>query len=146
MRRVWVALFLAVAVVAGCGSSTATSGAPGASGGGGNGGGGNATATVIMNGQTYNLSVGTCTDVGVLGTQVAVGDYDLPRADAGPGDYLLLRVQGDTPSTVAGRAGGVPWALATGKQSASIRADKTGTFSGTDFISGSHVEGTFACN
>ncbi|MGD0248901.1 MAG: hypothetical protein ABSB75_07605 [Candidatus Limnocylindrales bacterium] len=139
MRRIWVTLLLALAVV-GCGSSTATSGAAGGNGGGG----GNPTATVIMSGQTYHLSGGTCTDVGVLGTEVAVGDYH--NGEAGSGDYLDMMVKGNTVSTVAGRAGGVPWALATGKQSGSIGADMTGTFSGTDFASGTHVEGTFACH
>jgi hypothetical protein len=140
MRRICVTLFLALAVV-GCGSSTATSGAPG---GGGGGGGGNATATVTMNGQTYHLSGGTCTDVGALGTEVSVGDYH--NGEAGTGDFLEMFVKGNTVSTVSGRAGGVPWALATGKQSGSIGADKTGTFSGTDFASGTPVSGTFACN
>jgi hypothetical protein len=147
MRRIGVTLLLALAVV-GCGSSNVTSGAPSVGGpGGGGGGGGNATATVTMNGQTYHLSGGTCTDVGsVLGTQVAVGDYDVASAEAGPGDFLLMIVKGATVSAVSGRAGGVPWALATGKQSGSIGADGTGTFSGTDFVTGTHVEGSFACN
>ena len=147
MRKKCLTLFVAVAVVAGCGSSNATGGAPGGGGGSSqaHSGGGSATATVTMNGTTYNLSGGTCTDVGtVLGTEVSVGDF--ANGEAGTGDYLDMIVKGSTVSTVGGRAGGVPWALATGKQSGSIGADMTGTFSGTDFVSGAHVEGTFACN
>ena len=119
-------------------------------GGGGNathagGGGGNATAVVNFGGHTYNLSGGTCIDIGkVLGTEVSVGDYH--NGEAGPGDYLEMFVKGNTVTTVAGRAGGIPWALATGKQSGSIGADMKGTFSGTDSVSGGPVSGTFACN
>ena len=165
MRRICLALILAGLVVAGCGSSNATSGAPAggggatqAPGGGGAtqvpggggatqvpGGHGTATATVTFNGQTYNLSGGTCTDIGaVLGTEVAVGDYT--NGVAGSGDYLDMFVKGNTVSTVGGRAGGVPWALATGKQSGSIGSDMKGSFSGTDFVSGGPVSGTFSCN
>lgn len=146
MHRISLTLLLAVAAVAGCAGSIATAGAPG---GGGNTsqapGRGNATATVTLSGHIYNLSGGTCTDIGtVLGTEVAVGDYS--NGMAGSGDYLDMFVKGNTVSTVAGRAGGVPWALATGKQSGSIGADMKGTFSGTDFVSGAQVDGTFACN
>jgi hypothetical protein len=149
MRRICLTLILAGAVAAACGSSNATSGAP--AGGGGatpaptGHATGTATATVTFNGQTYNLFGGTCTDIGtVLGTEVAVGDF--ANGVAGSGDYLDLFVKGNTVSTVGGRAGGVPWALATGKQSGSIGSDMKGTFSGTDFASGGPVSGTFSCN
>jgi hypothetical protein len=156
MRRICLALILAGLVVAGCGSSNAASGAPAggggatqAPGGGGAtqapGGHGTATATVTFNGHTYNLSGGTCTDIGtVLGTEVAVGDYT--NGVAGSGDYLDIFVKGNTASAVSGRAGGVPWALATGKQSGSIGSDMKGSFSGTDFVSGGPVSGTFSCS
>jgi hypothetical protein len=39
----------------------------------------------------------------------------------------------------------VYWTLGN-DQAGSIGSGMTGTFSGTDTISGSHVEGTFACN
>jgi hypothetical protein len=148
MRKIYLTLILAGVVVAGCGSSNATSGAP--AGGGGatqapaGHATGNATATVTFNGKTYSLSGGTCTDIGVLGTEVAVGDYTV--GVAGSGDYLDMFVKGNTVSTVGGRAGGVPWALATGKQSGSIGSDMKGTFSGTDFVTGGPVSGTFSCN
>jgi hypothetical protein len=146
MRRFWVTFLLAAAVV-GCGSSTSTSETPANNGGATQapGGHGNATATVVIDGKTYDLSGGTCTDIGaVLGTQVAVGDY--ANGEAGTGDYLVMFVKGDTVSTVGGRAGGIPWTLATGKQSGSIGADMKGTFSGTNSVSGKQVSGTFACN
>lgn len=146
MRRFWVTFLLAAAVV-GCGSSTSTSGTPANNGNATQapGGHGNATATVVFDGNTYNLTGGTCTDIGqVLGTQVAVGDY--ANGEGGSGDYLLMFVKGDTASTVGGRAGGIPWTLATGKQSGSIGADMKGTFSGTDVASQKQVSGTFACN
>jgi hypothetical protein len=149
MHRICLALILAGAIVAGCGSSNATSGAPAGGGGATQAPAGHATgtvtATVTFNGHTYNLSGGTCTDIGaVLGTEVAVGDFQ--SGAAGSGDYLDLFVKGNTVSTVGGRAGGVPWALATGKQSGSIGSDMKGTFSGTDFVTGGPVSGTFSCN
>ena len=151
MKRVCLTLIFAVAIVAGCGSSTSSAGAPAGGGGGGEqatqgaGGGGNATATVTFKNSTYNLSGGKCTDIGqVLGTEVSVGDYH--NGQAGPGDYLEMFVKGNTVSTVAGRAGGISWALATGKSFGSIDADMKGTFHGTDFASGDQVSGTFSCN
>jgi hypothetical protein len=152
MKRACLTMIFAVAIVAGCGGSTSSAGAPAGGGGGGGGGnatqaagGGNATATVTFKGNIYNLSGGKCTDIGqVLGTEVSVGDYH--NGEAGSGDYLEMFVKGNTVSTVAGRAGGIPWALATGKASGSIGADMKGTFSGTDFVSGEQVSGTFACN
>jgi hypothetical protein len=146
MNRVCLILIFAVAIVAGCGSSTSSAGAPtGGDGGSGDGGGGKVTATVTFKLNTYNLSGGKCTDVGaVLGTEVSVGDYH--DGVAGPGDYLELFVKANSVSVAQGRAGGIPWTLATGRQSGSIDADMKGTFSGMDTISGSQVSGTFACN
>ena len=160
MRRILLTLAVVAAVVvtAGCGASNTNLGGDGGDGGrgglGGNGGdggagglgagAGKATAKVTFDSKTYSLSGGTCTDIGsVLGTEVTAGNYS--NGEAGPGDYLEMMVKGDTVSVVQGRAGGVPWALATGKQRGSISGGN-GTFSGTDFASGKEVSGTFACN
>ena len=152
MRKICTALALVVslAAAAGCTQSTTVLGTANNGGNGGNGGinigaPGKATATVVYDSHSYSLTGGTCIDVGtILGTQITVGDY--ANGEAGTGDYLSMIVKGDTVSTVGGRAGGIPWALATGKQHGSISAGGTGTFDGTDFASGKEVSGTFACS
>jgi hypothetical protein len=141
MRRICLTLFLAAAVVAGCGSSNATSGVP--SGGGGGGGGGNVHASVTFKGQTYNISGGMCTQAGPLGWEVRVGAYEETTTNV---DYLIVIVSSQSLSSAAGRAGGVYWVLAAGKQTGTIGADLSGSFSGTDTISGKQVSGTFACS
>jgi len=154
MRRIWMAMVIAVAVAAGCSEAASTAATPGGGGGGGGaatkapggggGGGGNATATIKINGTSTTIKGGTCTDIGALGTEVAVGDFT--AGQAGKGDFFDMFVKGNAVTTVQGRAGGVYFVLAAGKESGSIGADMTGSFSGTDTITGNQVEGTFACN
>ena len=141
MRRICLTLVFAAAAAAGCGSSSAPQ-APSGNATQASGGGGNATATVTISGQTYNLSGGQCTNVGKLGWDVAVGAWE---STSGTEDYLRLIVNTDKVSSVSGHAGGVPFAIGN-DQSGSIGADLTGTFSGTDSISGVHIQGTFACH
>jgi hypothetical protein len=141
MRRICLTLVFAVAAVAGCGSSNATQ-APRGNATQAPGGGGNATATVTFNGQTYNLSGGLCTNAGTLGWDVAVGAWE---STSGTEDYLRLIVNANKVSSVSGHAGGVLFALGN-DQSGSIGSDLTGTFSGSDAISGVHIQGTFACH
>jgi hypothetical protein len=138
MRKLFMAVILA-ATIAGCGGSTAASGG---NGGGGNGGGAAGTASVTFDGHTYNLTHGTCIDAGVLGLEGWFGDY--ANGEGGSGDFLSFIMSSSKVSSVAGRAGGVPWALADGKQNGTL-SGRQGTFSGTDFVSGKQVSGTFNC-
>ena len=147
MRRIGLTFVLAVAVVTGCGGAGATPGAP-ASGDhptattpGGDGG--NATARITFNGDTFDLSGGNCENAGVLGWEVTAGDYN--AGQAGQSDFLDVIVGNTKVSGAQGRSGGVYWTLGN-DQTGSIGSGMAGTFSGTDTISGSHVEGTFACN
>lgn len=140
MRRVFLVAFLTVAVVAGCGSTTSTGGGGGGGGPTSGGGGGNVHATVTFNSQTYNLSGGVCEDAGVLGWEVKVGDYEAEDAD-----FLDVIVSSTQFTSAQGKAGGVPWALAAGKQSGTIDSNRNGSFEGTDFVSGKPVSGTFGC-
>ncbi|MGA2514269.1 MAG: hypothetical protein ABSG37_11715 [Candidatus Limnocylindrales bacterium] len=154
MRRIFLPLLFAVAAVTACGSSNATQ-APGGNAtrtpaGAGQptptmpeGGGDNATATIVLNGDTFNLAGGDCEDAGVLGWEVTVGDYS--EGQSGPGDFLDIIVNTNKVSGAQGRAGGVYWALGD-DQTGSVGSGMTGNFSGTDPITGTFVQGTFACN
>jgi hypothetical protein len=139
MRKLIIAAILVV-TAAGCGGSSASGGNGG--GGGGGGGGAAGTAAVTFDGHAYNLTNGICIDVGVLGLEGWFGDYS--NGEAGDGDYLSFIISSSKVSSVGGRSGGAPWALADGKQSGTLNG-RQGTFSGTDFVSGKQVSGTFNC-
>lgn len=151
MRRARLVLLVLVLglTTAGCGGLGGGGGAAtnaGGNGGGngannGGGGSGSASATVTVKGTPFTLTGGTCEQVGVLGYQVTIGDYQ--NGQAGKGDFLSLIV-GTKLSTAEGRNGGTYWTLATDQQG-SIGADRHGSFSGTDVISGTKITGTFAC-
>ena len=149
MRRIGLTLVFAVAVVAGCGGGGATPGAPGGSSQPPattpRGDGGDATAQITFKGDTFNLSGGRCENAGVLGWEVTAGDYNYAEGQAGQGDFLDVIVGPNKVSGAQGRSGGIYWTLGN-DQGGSIGSGMTGTFSGTDTISGGPVGGTFACN
>lgn len=152
MRRIGLSLVIATAMVVGCGGAGTTP----APGGGGiptattagttaaaGAGSRTATASVILNGQTYNLSGGACENAGVLGWEITLGDY--ANGQAGKGDFLDIIVSASKVSGAQGRNGGTYWTLST-DQTGSIGSDMTGSFSGTDTISGKPISGSFACS
>ena len=104
--------------------------------------GGTATATVTVGATKVTITGGRCLDGGAQGVDVAVGDWSTGSQN----DQLRLLVyheSGKTP-TASGWAGGTGFVLGS-DATATIAADMTGTFAGTDSIGSTHVEGTFSC-
>jgi hypothetical protein len=163
LSRPSLALLIAVAIaVGGCGSPASTANA-------GNGPGcdkwcGTGSASVTFAGATATVSGGGCYDTGAAGVDARFGDW---QGDTGGDAYLMLTVYHPgalvpTPLTTApaanstpdtgpaaptgeGSIDGQPFILAPGAI-LSIRADGTGSFSGTDVNGGGPASGTFSCH
>ncbi len=160
MRGLRTAAFVvALLVFGGCGSSATT--APGASVATSGGVGSAAPA------QSEAPAASESTGPGVVGSQpgtvgLTVGDHGAGFADVicqetgngqlsvrsgdlneGEAFALFFRTDG-TVSSLSGALRGVVWKV-TQNPRGTLKADKSGTFSGKDAISGADVSGTFAC-
>ena len=73
------------------------------------------------------------------------GQLSLSAGDANDGDSfaLVFRFDGNVAS-LSGSLRGVVWEVTENPQG-TLKADRSGTFSGSDAISGADVSGTFAC-
>jgi hypothetical protein len=95
---------------------------------------------------TFALSVGSKGYAGPVACQstgdgqLSIGTYD----DESEWFPLVFRSDG-TVSSLSGALRGVIWKVTLNPQG-TLKADKSGTFSGKDAMSGADVSGTFACN
>ena len=164
-RRGWVAVALMVALAAaaaGCGSGSAATpratAEPNCDQWCGNG-----SATVTFLGQTTTIAGGGCFDTGAAGVDIRFGDW---QGVNGASSYLQLtayREGGATPTpaptvnplaapsatdhpSVVGSGGilGNTFTLETDTK-VTLKADGTGSFSGTDVDGQGPVTGTFTC-
>lgn len=161
MRGLRTAAFVAAFLVfAGCGSSTTT--APGASAAPSSGAASEAPAqseaptanestdpAAVVGSQPGTLSVTVGTHgagfAGVICQDLGNGQLSVRSGDLNEGEAFALVFRSDrTVSSLSGALRGVIWKVTRNPQG-TLNADKTGTFSGKDAISGADVSGTFAC-
>ena len=95
------------------------------------------TVTVTVGTKTVTYTNAMCQDVG--SGQVGIGAGDVNQDGVG----LVIPPNGGD-ATLAGSIGGAIWAVTQSPQS-TLNADRSGTFSGKDAMSGSDVSGTFVC-
>ena len=154
-----LSVVLALLVVTGCGSSVAT--APALSAAPSTG----VASTAPVHSQAPDESVSTSPEVigsGPRTVSLSVGDHgagfvdvlcqdlrdgelSITSGDPIEGDWFTLVFRPDrTVSSLSGALRGVGWEVTQNAQG-TLNADMSGTFSGTDAISGADVSGTFAC-
>jgi hypothetical protein len=160
MRGMRTAAFVAALLVfAGCGSSSTT--APGASTAPSSGAASEAPAqseapassestgpgAVGFVPGTVGLTVGThgAGFAGVVCQDLGNGLLSVRSGDLNGGEAFALVFRSDgTVSSLSGALRGVVWEVTQNPQG-TLRADRSGTFSGKDAIVGADVAGTFAC-
>jgi len=96
---------------------------------------------------TVGVTVGThrAGFAGVICQELGNGQLSVSSGDLNEGEAFALVFRSDgTVSSLFGALRGVIWKVTQNPQG-TLNADKSGTFSGKDAISGADVSGTFAC-
>jgi hypothetical protein len=82
---------------------------------------------------------------GVICKETGNGDVSITSGELSDGEaFALVFRSNGTVSSLSGALRGVIWKVTQNPQG-TLKADKSGTFSGTDAISGADVSGSFAC-